>query len=273
MIIWDGRASNNFVKSGTTYTNGSLVYSMSQEISRPSAFDIVDDPLRQYGKVFRIDIDQTLDFLASTNKGRCELQTPTTGAHADNGAELWLLTRFMLPIGFNFVRNGLVAYNNWPCVVWQIHDGPGGIPRPAPFHFLLVGDKLEFRQSMDASSEVRWYSSTAIIGHWYSLVAHVYWENTTAENGLLELWVDGHKIKSTIGLNCYSTNNSANYPKAPGLYYGQGRPPDVTNNTIYSWGLMVGNADYDTYDEFMEGCGQDDVELEPYVTRGMSPVS
>lgn len=271
-LIWDGRASNGFAKSGTTFTNGALTYNMSQEVSRPGAFSVVPDPLGQFGAVFRMDLDVSLDYSGGTDKARCELQTPTTGAHADNGAELWLNWRFMIPDGFQFASG--TSQSRGVCVILQVHDHPGGVDRAAPWHWWILDDWLEFRCSYEgvgsANYERLLYREKCRTNHWYSVVLNVLWENTTPASGIHNVWLDRRKVWSRNELTCYATNDTSNYPKASGIYYGLGVPDGITQNTVYQQGVIVADDTSSTFDEFMAECGSSDTELEGFVTRGVS---
>ena len=42
------------------------------------------------------------------------------------------------------------------------------------------------------------------------------------------------------------------------------------DRTVYHWGSQIGDESYSTFNEFMAACGADAVELEPFVTPGVS---
>lgn len=89
-------------------------------------------------------------------------------------------------------------------------------------------------------------------------------------DGEMKIWQDGRLIWSESGVaNCF--NNIA--ARGGGAMYNVLNvycPSDAIDRTVYHWGSQIGDEEYTTFNEFMVACGSDAVELEPFVTPGVS---
>lgn len=283
-ILFDGRASLGFSRVGNQYTNGVDIFQINQtKIANTSAIGIVADPAGVYGNVWSFTLDRDLDYDAVDDKARAEMSAPNTGSISagpprDNsgvymakGVDLWFCWRFMLAPGFQFA----VGATNFQrdAVIAQIHDNPGTSTRVAPWHVILVDDRLELRNSYHPSTEndrLLWWEK-ARTGVWYSCVLSARWDDTAGPNGYMHWWVNRRKaFIETNALNTYATDNSPGpYPKCSGYYYPHGLPSNFRRATVYHVGLQVG-TEYSSFTEFMAACGSPDTELEGFVTRGVS---
>lgn len=283
-ILFDGRASLGFARSGSTYVNGIDLFQVNQEVANASAIGIAHDPLGAHGNVWRFTVDRALDYSEAQDKARAELSPPNSGVNdpgtpRDNsdvymakGVDLWFFWRFMLAPDFRYADDATQYTGD--AVLIQIHDKPGTSDRVAPIHLILINDILELRNSYSTTvnyDRLLW-RQRASAGVWYSCVLNARWDDTAAPSeGYMHWWVNRRKaFVETSALNTYATDNSPGpWPKCSGLYYPHGLPSNFTQNTVYHTGLQVG-TEYSSFDEFMAACGSSDTELEGFVTRGVS---
>lgn len=283
-ILFDGRASQGFSKSGSTYVNGTDIYQINQDVSNADGIGIESDPLGTYGDVWRFTLDRDLDYDAVNGKARAELSPPNSGVNdvgppRDNsdvymakGVDLWFFWRFMLASDFRFADDARRVSKE--AVLIQIHDKPGTSDRVAPWHLILVNDVLELRTSYHptTNNDRLVWRAPARAGVWYSCVLNAKWDDTAAPaEGYMHWWVNRRKaFIETAAVNTYATDNSPGpWPKCSGYYYPHGLPSNFQRNTVYHVGLQVG-TEYSSFDAFMAACGSSDTELEGFVNAGVS---
>lgn len=280
-ILFDGRASQGFWRSGNQFVNGTDVYAINQTvIENTAAIAIAQDPLDQHGQVWRMTLDATVDYDAFEDKARAEITTPNSGSNSagpprDNsgtymaqGVDLWMRWAFLIPADFVFAVEA--TEHSKDVVIIQIHDAPGTAMRVAPWHLVLVNDDLQLRTSWSETVDndrLIWRDKCRT-DHWYEVALNAQWDSSDPAGGYMRVWVGQREIfREYNALNTYATYNSPGpYPKGGGYYYPHGIPSNLTQNSVYHRGVQIGTA-YVSLTEFLAACGSTDIELEPELLR------
>lgn len=280
-ILFDGRASAGFTKSGSTWVNGVDIYQINQEITNDAGITIASDPLGQRGSVWKFTLERALDYDGGTDKARAELSPPNSGSagvgpprdtsdvYMAKGVDLWFCWRFALATDFVFADDATAVSND--VILLQIHDKPGTSSRVAPWHLILVNDMMEIRNTYSTSVDYHrlLWKRRAVPGMWYSVVVNALWDDTAGpSSGYQHIWVNGRKVfRETAALNTYATDNSPGpWPKCSGYYYPHGLPANFNRNTVYQSGLVIG-TEYASFDAFMLAASEPDTELEPFLAN------
>jgi len=280
-ILFDSRlnkSATRWLLSGGTFSNGTDIMSVNQEVARPEAYQQVTDARR--GLVWSINALPS-DLLS--NKIRNELSAPNSGVNSvgpprnNSGTYMLKLRNLWYRWAFRFTEQSWFASgatkDRWDCVIIQKHDTPGTGSRVAPLHLLLVNDELQLRNSFSTTTDydrLLWRRK-AEVGVWYDCVLQAFLDDTAPATGYMRWWVNGRKVfHEDNALNTYATDNSPGpWPKDAGIYYPHGMPLGFPGNHILSEGMVVGDG-YSTFAEFMAACEIAQPELEMTVRGGTS---
>lgn len=278
-ILFDGRPAGYVFDGDARYTNAGTGKSLllKQEIAdgdRPGAYEIVDDPVGTLGhQVWRMTAQYPRDYLAATNKVRCELQpSPTNQGLGTNGEARWYLSTFLLPDDFAFTQlpaSGLA----YPLILFELHDHPNP-PRIQPWCFLLAGDRIElWRATVESGPVADYYTlrlrlgGVAQRGRWHSIVMRAVWSDAGA-TGEMSIWFNRRLVHRESGANNVFAGATDMYPKN-GMYVSHGWPTDwPAEQSAYWGGFVVADGTSTTFDQFVTECGYDWTELE----RSSGPV-
>lgn len=271
-ILIDGRPSGYEFDGSTKYTNSATSKSLllKQEIAdgdRPDAYSIVDDPLDELGhQVWRMQCNYPRDYLAGTDKARCELQpSPVNDGYGTVGETRWYLATFMLPAEFKFTACRATGLQDC-LILFELHDYPNP-PRIQPWSTLLAGQSIElWRATVESGSPADYYTRRLRIAKarpstWYQVAVKAVWDGDT-NAGEMDIWFNRRRILSESAQNNVFSGASDMYPKN-GMYVSHGWPADWAESQFAYWGgFVVADGEAASFDEFMEECGYEWREVE-----------
>jgi hypothetical protein len=158
---------------------GSSVRAFPTNHSAPGAISEITDPLGGGSKVIQMTVSNKDVYpITPTENPRAELTSqPVVAA----GQEIWLHTKFLVPADYPTVPNG-----GWVSLV-SFYGAP--FNGPSPFHLEIDGDQLQWQRNGTYGFDVP-YKSTLIKGQWNDVLVH----EKFAEQGFLELWINGQQI-------------------------------------------------------------------------------
>lgn len=168
------------------------------------------------------------------------------------------------------------GYAGNPVTIWQSHDRPdGGDParRPPLELYVGAGGYWGFRIAGGDEPAAPTYLDVVPLGQrLYPLDVWVDWTILVQYGfdgtGDITLWKDSRKYFTLINKAIGYDDVSGNASKC-GLYCPLGLQVGTSALAFHS-GIVVGDNAYATFDAFMAAAGSSAVELEGFVTRGMS---
>ena len=150
---------------------------------------IVEDPTNAENKVLEFNsVAPSADMIVS----KCSMQSVL--GYFKKGDDLWFEADYYIKDGMPFT---LVDFEN------SYFEGSPG-PR-----VIIRSNALELENKFGAKLQFKSNSTMAIaVREWFTVKVHLKFSNT--EDGILELWQDGAKIISAIGINLPTSNSIQN---------------------------------------------------------------
>lgn len=251
-IVFDGRyATNGFT-------------GLNKQEGVAGRIELVSDPAGSGVTVGQFRLDSTDPPTAGWP--RSEVAGQATQAI---GSEFWYWWTVYLP-------------EDWPpasfteMIVFQIHETAdvGDAGHYPPLAFDLQGTDLLMYSAADANATTVTLPSPRLLarmpvqkGRWHEFVVNVTWDYSSS--GALKVWQDRRAVFNETGIgNCF--NDAVGVYIKEGTYAHYGFPAGVDSVTTYHKGVIVADNTSTTFDQFMAECGFTDMELEGFVTRGVS---
>jgi hypothetical protein len=221
-----------------------------REIDGSGSLTVVDSPVRAGKKSCKV----------ITKGVRTEVKyNGAGGSNIPNGKERWFGFSVYFPNEFVTTTTSGGGVD----IIFQIHERPDSCEnwRSPPFAVYGRDNKLEISVIPDPNACSKGnpgnvegkgnkkliYSTPFIRGRWVDMVLHVRWAHDEAGDGLTEAWIDGKKVVSYKGPNCYNDQKEMYWKM--GLYHH-----DDMLHTHYMDELRIGNQNA-TYSDVAPGTG------------------
>jgi hypothetical protein len=237
-----------------------------REIDGSGSFSIVNSPVRVGNRSMKVVVNGVRTEIKANGAG---------GSNITNGKERWFGFSLYFPNDFETTTTSRGGVD----IFFQIHERPDACEdwRSPPFAVYGRDNKLEISVIHDPNpcskgnpgnvegkgNKKTIYSTPFIRGRWVDMVLYVKWAHDDAGNGLTEAWIDGKKVVSYKGPNCYNDQKEM-YLKM-GTYHH-----DSIVHTHYVDEIRMGN-DKATYSDVVPG--NSNATPEPIMTHNIKLAS
>jgi hypothetical protein len=144
----------------------------------PGAIAVVPDPLGGEEPSFEFTVDEGDVYpITPTGNPRAQALTP---AVIEDGDEIWLMTKFMLPRDFPSVPG-------WMSLI-SIYGPPYG--GASPWQIDIKNDEFRWQRNGTYAYDLPW-KMPLVRGRWIDVLLH----QRFATDGWVEMWIDGQRIE------------------------------------------------------------------------------
>jgi len=209
--------------------DGSRIANFSRLEAAPGAITEVPDPLGSGETVFQLNVEEDDVYpVTPTSNPRAQALSPTI---VNNGDEIWLQTKFMLP-------QSLPTVNGWMSLL-AIYGAP--YKGPGPWELEASGNEIRWMRNGTYGWDVPW-KMPLVKGRWITVLLH----ERFASDGWVEMWIDGQQVNffgndPRLEMQTMDSSNNGGANEAKIMQY---RKAGMFNSTaqVYFGPLKVGKT-------------------------------